>query len=99
MQGCSNFDYLHVFVGEDQSGRQISDYNAKHKRDLRFIDMKTSDLNIAKAEARNMHWLLGTNDSREMLTYLFNLPENRYQKALSHRGKYRLYANPKAAKV
>lgn len=45
-------------MGDDQSGRQIQDFNNKYKRDVKFIDLKTSDLVIAKGESKNKNWLL-----------------------------------------
>ena len=84
---------MHVFVGDDHSGRQVSDYNHRYGRDVKFIDMKTSDLRITKGDCGDRNWLLETNDRRELLTYLFNLPENRYNKAINHRGKYNLFIN------
>lgn len=95
LKNTNNFNYLHVFVGDEQSGRQISDYNKKYKRDVKFIDVKTPDLVISKGSNINQHCLLETNDNRELLTFLFNLPENRYKKALRHRGIYNVFVNPK----
>ena len=83
-------------MGDDLTGKMVTEFINKNKRDnIRFIDMKTSDLSIAKGGSRHRHYLLETNDRRELVTYLFNLPENRYYKALNHRGKYHLHLNPK----
>ena len=48
---------------------------------------------MAKNECRCKEWLLETNDTDEMMTMLFNLPENRYYRALKHKGEYPVYVN------
>lgn len=48
LKKTNNSPYLHVFIGDDQSGRQVFDFNSKNKRDVKFIDVKTSDLVISK---------------------------------------------------
>lgn len=44
-----------------------------------------------RGESKNKNWMLETNDQKELITYLFNLPENRYYKALNHKGKFNIY--------
>jgi len=55
--------------------------------------MKTSELSIMRGESKNQNWLLETNDTKELITYLLNLPENRYQKAINHKGKFNVYVS------
>ena len=97
LKGTSNFNYLHVFVGDEASGKQIMEFNNKNNRDVRFIDMKTSEVSIARGESKNKNWLLETNDGKELIAYLFNLPENRYNRALGHKDKFNVYVNASKA--
>lgn len=89
---ATKFNYLQIFVGDQQSGKIISDFNQKKGTNIQFIDVKASPLLYMKNEKKNH--ILETNERDELISFLYNIPENRYIKALKNRGKFLFYSNP-----
>lgn len=46
----TKFNHLQIFIGDQQSGKVISDFNDKKNKDVRFIDLKASPLIYMKGE-------------------------------------------------
>ena len=86
LRSTNNLSYLHVVIGDHQSEEIVQRFNQENNKNVKFIDVKTSEWQMAKGQPRSKEWILETNDTDEMMTYLFNLPENRYYKAKQHTG-------------
>lgn len=70
----TRYNYLQVYVGDQQSGKVINDFNEKKKKDIKFIDVKASPLMYMKGESKSKNCMLETNEQEELITYLYNLP-------------------------
>lgn len=44
-------------------------------------------------DSKQQNFILETNEPDELTAFLYNLPENRYEKALKNRGKFVVYYN------
>jgi hypothetical protein len=95
---ASKFNYLQIFIGDQQTGKAVGEFNEKKGKEVQFIDVKASPLIYMRGEKSRMH-LLETNEREELITYLYNIPENRYAKAINNRGKFLLYCNPDEANI
>jgi hypothetical protein len=88
---AGKFNYLQVFVGDQQTGRAVAEFNQKRGKEVQFADAKASPLLYMGQSGAS---LLETNEREELITFLYNIPENRYLKAINNRGKFLLYCNP-----
>jgi hypothetical protein len=88
---AGKFNYLQVFVGDQQTGRAVAEFNQKRGKEVQFVDAKASPLLYMGQSGSS---LLETNEREELITFLYNIPENRYLKAINNRGKFLLYCNP-----
>jgi hypothetical protein len=87
------YNYLPIYIGDQNSEKIISDFNIKANKNINFIDAKASPITYAMNEHNKKNCMLETNEPDELTSFLYNLPENRYEKALKNHGKFVVYYN------
>lgn len=62
MARSNRYGYLQIYVGDQQTGKVVSQFNSRKNKDVRFIDAKASPLLYMKGDSKNSGWLLETNE-------------------------------------